>query len=552
MVVHSVTASSIQTPAIQTPANSATNPWAKSLAEPTIDPAAYVHSFSNIIGDVTIGADALVSPGTSIRADEGTPFWIGPGTTVQDGVVIHGLSKGLVLGDNQRDYSVWVGRGATLAHKALVHGPAYVGDGCFIGFRSTIFNARVGTGSIVMMHVLIQDVEIPPGKYVPSGAVITNQQQADRLPDVRPEDQSFVAHIIGVSQATQAGYHNGAEQRCVLPQTPAEQHPDISIDGNKQMRNGSGLLSPEVVAQVRSLLSQGYKIGTEHATPRRFRTSSWQTCKPLQSTGEGQVIAELEACVREHEGEYVRIIGIDAKARRRVLEALIQRPDGKPVAQGHGAAAVPSSGGGRNRSSSSHVSGSSWSGQIQSYLNQGYKVTTEYANARRFRTSSWLTGTSQPSVAGLQSFMAEHSGEYVRAVIVDPSARRRVAEILVQRPDGPVDSSDAPATLASGATASNSSGSSSHSGSSSGGGDVVSQVRSILSQGCRVGVEYASPRRFKTSSWQTLPMITSTSDAQVMSTLEGYIADHPKDYIRLIGVDIKAKRRVSEILVQKP
>ena len=546
MVVHSVTASSIQNSA-----NSGANPWAKSLAEPTIDSAAYVHSFSNVIGDVTIGADALVSPGTSIRADEGTPFWIGPGTTVQDGVVIHGLAQGLVLGDNQRDYSVWVGRGATLAHKALVHGPAYVGDGCFIGFRSTIFNARVGAGSIVMMHVLIQDVEIPPGKYVPSGAVITNQQQADRLPDVRPEDQSFVAHIIGVSQATKAGYHTGAEQRCVLPQTPAEQHPDISFDGNKQMRNGSGLLSPEVVAQVRSLLSQGYKIGTEHATPRRFRTSSWQTCQPLQSTGEGQVIAELESCVREHEGEYVRIIGIDTKARRRVLEALIQRPDGKPVAQGHATVAASSSGG-RNRAGNSHVSGASWSAQITNYINQGYKVTTEYANARRFKTSSWLTGASQASVAGLQTFMSEHSGEYVRAVIVDTGARRRVAEILVQRPDGPVDSSDAPATLASGATASSSSASSNSGGGTGGGSDVTSKVRSILSQGCRVGVEYASPRRFKTSSWQTLPMINSTSDAQVMSTLQGYIADHPKDYIRLIGVDIKAKRRVSEILVQKP
>ncbi len=546
MVVHSVTA-----PSIPNSANPGANPWAKSLAEPTIDSAAYVHSFSNIIGDVCIGADALVSPGTSIRADEGTPFWIGPGTIVQDGVVVHGLAQGRVLGDNQRDYSVWIGQGSTLAHKALVHGPAYVGDGCFIGFRSTIFNARVGAGSIVMMHVLIQDVEIPPGKYVPSGAVITNQQQADRLPDVRSEDQSFVAHIIGISQATKAGYHAGAEQRCVLPQTPAEQHPDISIDGNKQMRNGTGLLSPEVVAQVRSLLSQGYKIGTEHATPRRFRTSSWQTCQPIQASGEGQVIAELESCVREHEGEYVRIIGIDTKARRRVLEALIQRPDGKPVAQGH-AAAVPSGGGGRNRTGNSHVSGGGWTSQITNYINQGYKVTTEHANARRFKTSSWLTGSSQQSVAGLQSFMAEHTGEYVRAVIVDTAARRRVAEILVQRPDGPVDTSSAPATLASGATATSSTASSNSGGGNSGGGDVTSQVRSILSQGCRVGVEYASPRRFKTSSWQTLPLINSTSESQVIGTLNDYLADHPKDYVRLIGVDIKAKRRMSEILVQRP
>jgi len=42
-----------------------------------------------------------------------------------------------------------------------------------------------------MMHALIQDVEIPAGKYVPSGSVITNQQQADRLRDVETEIQNL-------------------------------------------------------------------------------------------------------------------------------------------------------------------------------------------------------------------------------------------------------------------------------------------------------------------------------------------------------------------------
>ncbi|NJN31485.1 MAG: carbon dioxide-concentrating mechanism protein CcmM [Synechococcales cyanobacterium RM1_1_8] len=537
------------------------SPWAKSLLEPTIDPAAYVHSFSNIIGDVTIGADSWVSPGTSIRADEGTPFWIGPGTTIQDGVVVHGLARGRVLGDNQREYSVWLGHQVTLAHKALVHGPAYIGDGCFIGFRSTVFNARVGQGSIVMMHVLIQDVEIPPGKYVPSGAVITNQQQADRLPDVRPEDRAFVQHITGVSQALRTEHPTMAEQHCVLPQPStaprqsAEQHPDISIDGNKKMRNGSGLLSPEVVAQVRSLLSQGYKIGTEHASPRRFRTSSWQTCQPIEARGEGQVIAELESCVREHAGEYVRMIGIDSQARRRVLETLIQRPDGKPVSTGH----VPkaAAGGGRNRSGVSHVtSGSDWSSQIRNYLNQGYRLTTEYASARRFKTSSWLTGeaiqgSGPQAIAQLEQFMADHSGEYVRVIVVEASVRRRAAEILVQRPDGPV--TPAPGATVAASNGFSSGGFSSNGHAPAGGGDVVTtQVRSILSQGCRVGVEYANKRRFKTSSWQTLPLINSTNESQVMSSLKDYIKSHPTDYIRVIGVDIKAKRRVSETVIQKP
>ena len=31
-------------------------PWSKNLAEPRIDETAYVHSFSNLIGDVRVGA----------------------------------------------------------------------------------------------------------------------------------------------------------------------------------------------------------------------------------------------------------------------------------------------------------------------------------------------------------------------------------------------------------------------------------------------------------------------------------------------------------------
>ncbi|NES98657.1 MAG: carbon dioxide concentrating mechanism protein CcmM, partial [Desertifilum sp. SIO1I2] len=68
-------------------------PWSKSLAEPTIDETAYVHSFASLIGDVRVGPNVLISPGTSIRADEGSPFYIGKGTYIQEGVVIHGLDR---------------------------------------------------------------------------------------------------------------------------------------------------------------------------------------------------------------------------------------------------------------------------------------------------------------------------------------------------------------------------------------------------------------------------------------------------------------------------
>ena len=75
-------------------------PWSQNLAEPAIDKTAYVHTFSNIIGDVQIGENVLIAPNTSIRADEGYPFHIGESSNVQDGVVIHGLEKGRVVGND--------------------------------------------------------------------------------------------------------------------------------------------------------------------------------------------------------------------------------------------------------------------------------------------------------------------------------------------------------------------------------------------------------------------------------------------------------------------
>lgn len=46
-------------------------PWSQTLAEPQIDDSAFVHSFSNLIGDVEIEGNVLIAPGTSIRAQIG-------------------------------------------------------------------------------------------------------------------------------------------------------------------------------------------------------------------------------------------------------------------------------------------------------------------------------------------------------------------------------------------------------------------------------------------------------------------------------------------------
>ncbi|MEM9448942.1 MAG: ribulose bisphosphate carboxylase small subunit [Cyanobacteria bacterium P01_E01_bin.6] len=300
-------------------------PWDHDLDQPTIAASAYVHPQCSLIGDVQLGENVIIAPNTSIRADEGAPFYIGANTNIQDGVVIHGLEQGRVLGDDQQAYSVWVGHDTCITHMALIHGPAYVGNGCFIGFRSTVFNAQVGHGCIVMMHALIQDVEIPPGKYVPSGAVITTQQAADRLPDANESDRTFSHHVVEINQALRAGYRCAKDGTC----DTSLQNP-VSSNGSRSIpQNGKSTypLQTDIIDIIRQQLRQGHHIGLEFADARRFKAGSWQSGPTISSAHEAQVINEVEQFLANHPGAYVRLLSIDPKAKQRRWERMIQKPE---------------------------------------------------------------------------------------------------------------------------------------------------------------------------------------------------------------------------------
>ena len=544
-------------------------PWSNNLAAPKVDESAYVHSFSRLIGDVRIGANVFVAPGSSIRADEGTPFYIGESSNIQDGVVIHGLEQGRVVGGDRQEYSVWIGSNTCITHMALIHGPAYIGDECFIGFRSTIFNAKVGNGCIVMMHALIQDVEIPPGKYVPSGAVIVNQQQAERLPDVIDSDRSFANHVVEINEALLAGYRCADDEACVNPQyrsrnkgTGANLTADENDENDYINSVGNMSLSSDIRTQVRSLLAQGCIISTEHASRRRFKTKSWLTGERIDSRNESHVMSELESVLREYQGEYVRLIGVDPRARRRVVEAVIQRPEDTPgegtvrnVANHNRRGRNRS---GRNRSYSGSGGGSlpnDVAGQIESLVSQGCSIGIERASKRRFKTKSWLTvgqveGGNNKVFGAIEQAMSKHPNEYIRIVGVDNNAKRRMTEIIVQRPgENPV---QAARNWQSNNNGNGSSYSNGNGGSSSLDPEVVREIRSLLAAGYQIGSEHADKRRFKTKSWKSCSPIDSKRESEVVSALEHCLEEHNGEYVRMLGIDTQARRRVAETIIQRP
>ncbi len=537
-------------------------PWSQNLAEPKIHHSAYVHAFSNIIGDVRIGENVMIAPGISIRADEGNPFSIGANTNIQDGVVIHGLEQGRVTGDDGTPYSVWIGNNSSITHMALIHGPAYVGNDCFIGFRSTVFNAKVGDGCVVMMHALVQDVEIPPGKYVPSGAIVTTQQQADRLSDVQPDDRKFAAHIISINDSLRSGYRCADDIECI---TPLQDSHASGLQGTgpstldlplhrKNIQNSA--LDPDLINSVRRLLAQGYQVGTEHANKRRFQTSSWASCAPCHSNNEAEILNSLASCLQDHVGEYVRLIGIDPNAKRRVLETIIQRPTDHPGQSEVRTVSTPLSQSSANAGASSVAGHADVSTIIRQLISQGCKVAIERADKRRFQTSSWTSyaiesQTATAILAAIADCIANHPHDYIRAIGVDPHAKRRVSEQIVHRPGQsiPPTSSNPPAGTSFSSTAKSNQSSTNSTVLTI---EAIETISRLVAQGCAIFTEFADERRYKSNAWETGGQISGRNAVEVVRSLESIVRDRQKSYVRVIGVDRVAKKRLAEKVIHRP
>lgn len=175
------------------------NPAIKS---PKIQSDSFIHPFAVVIGDCHIGKMVLMAPTSVCRGDEGTPIYISDYSNVQDGVILHALETTLdgknidgrrfsengdrlLANDSRFDqgYAIFVGNKVSLAHDSMVHGPAWIGNNTFVGMKSLIFDAKVGSNvAIGVSSTITGGVVIADNKFVAPGSVIVTQQQADALP----------------------------------------------------------------------------------------------------------------------------------------------------------------------------------------------------------------------------------------------------------------------------------------------------------------------------------------------------------------------------------
>ncbi len=179
--------------------------WNRKRILPRIAPSAFVDPLATVIGEVNVGENVFIGPGVSVRADEGTPFHIGADTNLQDGVTLHAL-KGKVVLVRGRPYAIYVGRNVCLTHHALVHGPCYIGDRCFIGFKSTVHDAIVGEGCVLGMGAVVIGVSLPPRRFVGHNVVVDTQEKAEALPPVAENWEHLRDEVVEVNQELAAGH----------------------------------------------------------------------------------------------------------------------------------------------------------------------------------------------------------------------------------------------------------------------------------------------------------------------------------------------------------
>jgi carbonic anhydrase/acetyltransferase-like protein (isoleucine patch superfamily) len=130
-------------------------------ARPRVDSAAVVAPTAVVSGDVTIGADVIVSFGAAILGDDG-PVMIGPGTIVRENVVVRAGSH----------HPVRIGSNVLIGAQSALYG-CTVDDEAFLATGVTIFHgAQIGARAEIRIRGVVHvNSVLPPGAVVPIGWV---------------------------------------------------------------------------------------------------------------------------------------------------------------------------------------------------------------------------------------------------------------------------------------------------------------------------------------------------------------------------------------------
>jgi ribulose bisphosphate carboxylase small subunit len=164
---------------------------------------------------------------------------------------------------------------------------------------------------------------------------------------------------------------------------------------------------------------------------------------------------------------------------------------------------------------------------------QEMRLADQYNRALRERPHPPATGQFYREYGGLAAANgSSHGANHEAAQRTAVTKGNKTDDRSVRRSGAPADSQAAPPSQLETA--------------------VVDQVRHLLDQGYRVGMEYADRRRFRTNAWQGCAILPSTDLQAATTALASGLADRPQDYVRLIGINPKTKQRILEQIIQRP
>ncbi|MEA2753681.1 MAG: sulfate permease, SulP family, partial [Myxococcales bacterium] len=110
-------------------------------------------------------------------------------------------------------WAVYVGKNVSIAHDALVHGPCYIGDDTFIGFKAVVHDSVVGSSCFVGIGAVVVGVEIPDGRFVPHGRIVDSADAVDALPPITEAHKHFNEDVVEVNRGLAVAYHERDRER---------------------------------------------------------------------------------------------------------------------------------------------------------------------------------------------------------------------------------------------------------------------------------------------------------------------------------------------------
>lgn len=139
-----------------------------SLTERATD--AFVAPGARLIGDVRLGSESSVFPGTTLRA-EVEYVQLDTRANVQDNCVVEATGG----------HPVVIGAGVSVGHNARIYG-AIIEEAALIAIGATVLQgARIGTHAIVAANATVPEgMVVPPGKLViGSGRILRDVTDAE-------------------------------------------------------------------------------------------------------------------------------------------------------------------------------------------------------------------------------------------------------------------------------------------------------------------------------------------------------------------------------------